>query len=60
MLGFPVQCGLNGLTIRTATTVLARDRELEPLGEIYRYADFAPLVDPSGLVGLGEPDPDQV
>jgi hypothetical protein len=33
--------------------------ELESLTR-WKHEDFAPLIDPSGLVGTGEPDPDQV
>jgi hypothetical protein len=33
--------------------------ELESLCR-WKHRDFAPLVDPSGLVGEPEPDPDQV
>jgi hypothetical protein len=50
------------LHIRDLTTgaeVYLDPLELESLTR-WKHGDFAPLVDPSGLVGTGEPDPDQV
>jgi hypothetical protein len=45
--------------LSTGAEVFLDPLELESLTR-WKHEDFAPLVDPSGLVGTGEPDPDQV
>jgi hypothetical protein len=45
--------------LATGAEVYLDPLELESLTR-WKHRDFAPLVDPSARVGLGEPDPDQV
>lgn len=45
--------------LATGAEVYLDPLELESLTR-WKHEDFAPLIDPSGLVGTGEPDPDQV
>jgi hypothetical protein len=45
--------------LATGAEVFLDPLELESLTR-WKHEDFAPLVDPSGFVGTGEPDPDQV
>ena len=45
--------------LATGAEVFLDPVELESLTR-WKHQDFASLVDPSDVVGLGEPDPDQV
>ena len=45
--------------LATGAEVFLDPLELEGLTR-WKHEDFAPFVDPSGFVGTGEPDPDQV
>jgi hypothetical protein len=45
--------------LATGAEVFLDPVELESLTR-WKHQDFAPLIDPSDLVGLPEPDPDQV
>jgi hypothetical protein len=45
--------------LATGAEVFLDPLELESLTR-WKHEDFAPLVDPSARVSIGEPDPDQV